>query len=149
MRDANLFFDEALALTSSQASTNIIPLGPIDGGNARRNIGEAGNQLYLELTVGTAFTSSGSSTLVVALETDDATAFGSAATIFTSPSIAKATLAANKKLIYALPPGAYEDYLRLSYTVGVADFTAGTITAEITMNPQDAFYAYDSAIPFS
>lgn len=146
MRDANLFFDEALALTTSQVSTNIIPLGPLATNNARRNIGEAGNQLYLQLTVGTAFQSTGSSTLVATFQTDDATGFGSAATVFVTPSIPKASLTANATFIYPLPPGAYEDYARLSYTVGTADFTAGTLYAEITMNPQGAYYAYDSAL---
>lgn len=146
MRDQNLMFDNALALTSSQVSTNIIPLGPLADGNARRNIGEANNQLYLVLQVGTALTSSGSSTLAIALETDDATGFGTAATIMSIPAIAKSSLTANALFVYPLPPGAYEDYLRLSYTVATADFTAGTLTAEISLNPPSNYYAYDSGL---
>lgn len=133
MLDQNLIMDDAAALTSSRVSTNVIPLGPLADDNAERDISGIGaNPLFLELHVGTAFTSTGSSTLVTVMQTDDTTAFGSAATILTTPAIAKAALTAGARFRYPLPPGPYEDYLRLSYTVGVADFTGGTITAAIT-----------------
>lgn len=147
MRDANLFFDEALALTSAQSSTNIVPLGPLASGNARRNIGEAGNQLYIVLTVGDALVSSGAATLTGALQTDDNTGFTSATTIYTPfTAIPKASLVANATFISPLPPAAYEDYLRMSWTANTADFSGGTLYCEITMNPQGSFYAYDSAL---
>lgn len=149
MRDQELIFDEALALTSSQSSTDIINLGPLDANNAKRQLGAKGQaSLALVLTVGTAFTSSGSSTLVVALVTDDNSAFSSGATLFSTPSIAKASLTAGAKFVYPLPKGAYEDYAKLTYTVGTADFTGGTISAEIAMDVGD-WYAYADAAPAS
>ena len=147
MRDQNLLFDNALALTSSQVSTNIVPLGPLAAGNARRNIGEANNQLYVVLTVGTAMLSSGSATLTGVLQTDNNSGFSSATTIFTPFSaIPKASLVANAKFVAPLPPGAYENFLQMSWTAGTADFSAGTLYCEVTMNPQSDFYAYDSAL---
>lgn len=147
MRDFQLLFDNDAAITSSRVSTNIIPLGPL-GDNTHRNIGEAGNQLYLVLTVGTAFTSTGSSTLAWVMQTDDATGFGSATALSGfGETIAKASLTANAKFVYPLPPGAvYEDYLRLSYTVATADFDTGTLSAEISMNPQASVRTYDSGL---
>lgn len=148
MRDQENIFDEDLALTSSQVSTNIIDLGPLHANNTKRQIGGGGQAgLYLVLEVGTAFTSSGSSTFVAALTTDDATGFGSATTLFSTPSIAKAAMTAGARFAYPLPLAAYEDYARLSYTVGTADFTGGTISAMLMSGPPGDWYAYADARP--
>lgn len=127
--DQALMFEDNDAITSSRASTFTIPLGNLSSGNAERDIGGAGdgNRLFLEIKVKTTFTSTGSSTLVGALQTDDADTFGSATTLLTTPTIAKATLVAGYRARFPLPPGAYEDYLRVNWTVGTADFTSGNL----------------------
>lgn len=149
MRDNELYFDDALALTSSQVSTNTIDLGPLLSTNAKRQIGGGGQAgLWIVFEVGTGFTSSGSSTLTAALVTDDATGFGTATTLFTPLSaVPKASLTAGARFAYPLPLAAYEDYARLSYTVATADFTGGTISACLMVGPPDDFYAYGDNQP--
>lgn len=137
MIDKNLVFDSALALTSDQVSTNVIPLGPLNSGNTARNIGGPSDiDNFVELYVNTALVSGGSSTLTVIVQTDSAEGFGGAVEVTRSAAIAKAALTAGSFHRIPLPAGfVYKNYLRLSYDVGTTDFTGGTLSAYLTNSP--------------
>lgn len=126
MRDKNLIFSDEQVLTATAESTNVIVVP------AKKIV----NDLYLEVSVQTALTSSGSSTLVIALQSDTTAAFGSPTTVVTTAAIAKASLTTNTVVyLVKIPPSALEGFLRIYYTVAVADFTAGTISAYLTDAP--------------
>lgn len=140
--DGLLLFDTALALTSDQVSTNVIDLQ-----NAR-DMGIGDPEMKLVVTVGTAFASTTSSTLVISFQgsTDNSTF----TTMALSPSIAKASMVANARLwdtvIPRIVPGqALPRYLRLSYDVVTADFTAGTLTAALVLDRND-YIAYRAGV---
>lgn len=133
--DGYLVFSSAQALTATAASTNIFDLQ-----NARdMGIGDQ-PALKFFVSTGTAFLSTGSSTLVVTFEgSTDASTWDIYASF---PSIAKAALVASKRIINGVVPRVafgftLPRYLRLNYTVGVADFTAGTLNAAIVLDNQE------------
>ena len=133
--DGYLIFDSAAALTSTAASTNIFDLQ-----NARdMGVGDD-PALKLFCTVTTAFQSTGSSTLDVALQgsTDGSTWD----TYLSLPQIAKSALVAgfrfgNVDWPRVAPGKSRPRYLRLYYTVGTADFTAGALSAMLVLDRQD------------
>lgn len=136
--DKQAQFSDAQAITATAASTNYIDLGAV------RNIG-VGAQLYLVLLVTTAFTDAGSdSTVTPSLETDDNTAFSSAATIRTFDTLAALT-AINTTRLYRLEPftaaGVFERYIQMRYTVANGNLTTGSISAFLTADVQ-AWKAY-------
>lgn len=136
-------FSDNVALTAT-AISDVIDLGP---SATTRNIGGS-DSMYLVLQVGTAFTDAGSdATLVAALVSD------STANLATSPTthISTGTLAfsavstGNTVLLVAkLPFGRYERYLGMSYTVASGPFTAGTIKAFLTHDPEYWFAQYSN-----
>lgn len=137
--DGLLVFSSAQALTSTADSTNVLDLT-----NAR-DLGQGNDSpaVKLMLQVGTAFQSTGSSTLVVSLagSTDNSTY----TTMVSIPSIAKAAMIAgavigNIDLPRRVNGQALPRYLKLVYTVGTADFTAGTLNAALVLDRQDNTY---------
>jgi hypothetical protein len=141
IRDHELMFSDAQALTATALSTNVIDLGPLSGGNLTRDItGGDGGSLFLHVNVGTTFVSAGASTLVITLESDDNTSLSSATTHYTSPAIAKATLVAGYDFYIPMPAGNYQRYLALRYTTATADFSAGTISATIVRDVRNYPY---------
>lgn len=120
--DKENLFSNAQALTATAASTNLIDLGA-----ANRDIGKA--NIRFRAQVDTTFLSGGSSTLTLALQTDSTSSFGSATALYTSPAIAKASLVAGYVAVDIAVPRGVKRYLRVNYTVGTADFTAGALTA--------------------
>lgn len=145
IRDQENIFSDLQALTATALSTNVIDLGPLSGSpsaNTIRDIG-AGEVVWLVITVGTVLDSAGeAATLTVTLESDSvATIDSSATTHWTSGSIAEATLAAGYEIAIRIPPGAYERYLAVRYTVGTEDFTSGTISAALVRDVR-AYRAY-------
>ncbi len=133
MNDKQLYFSEQQAITASAASTNYLDFGSI------RNLG-VGEELYLVFLVTTAFTDTGSdSTVTPSFQTDDNSAFSSAATLRTYDVFAALT-AANTKRMYKLEPvtdaGSYERYAQIYYTVANGNLTTGAITAFITKDVQ-------------
>jgi len=142
--DGLLLFDSNLALTSTQTSTNVIDLV-----NAR-DVGP-GNSTALTVMSTVLFQSGGSSTLTITLQ--DSTDNSTYTTLAVSPAIAKANMTAGARLwgvtIPPLPAGrALGRYLRLNYTVGTADFTAGNLSAMIVLDDQLA-RAYPPGITIS
>jgi len=126
IQDKKLMFSDSQDLTSTADSTNILDLGA------------HGDDIQRELTLFVQFRgavdSAGESTLIIQLNTDDALNAGGddlAAdnTLWTSASIAKTALTDGAMLVkMPLPPG-IQRYLRLKYTVGTANLTAGAIDA--------------------
>ena len=126
IQDKKLMFSDSQAITATADSTNILDLGA------------HGDDIQRELTLFVQFRgtvdSAGQSTLIIQLNTDDALNAGGddlAAdnTLWTSASIAKTALTDGAMLVkMPLPPG-IQRYLRLTYTVGTANLTAGAIDA--------------------
>ncbi len=132
--DSLLQFSDPQALTATAISENVIDLGPLGGATANliRDIG-AGEPLHLSILVTTTLDSSGeAATLTTTLESDSVVGLDDSATVhWTSGSIVEATLAAGYWIAQGIiiPPGAYERYLGLRYTVGTENFTSGAVKA--------------------
>ena len=126
IQDKKLMFSDSQDLTSTADSTNILDLGA------------HGDDIQRELTLFVQFRgnveSAGQSTLIIQLNTDDALNadgddLAADNTLWTSASIAKTALTDGAMLVkMPLPPG-IQRYLRLTYTVGTANLTAGAIDA--------------------
>lgn len=124
--DKEQMFSEAQDISQTAAtynSTNVIDLGgPYKG---------EGEPIEVLIQIIAALVGS-SSTLQVILQTDSDVAFGSPKTLWDSGAIAEATLVAGYKFPLRVLPNGSERYLRITYTIGTATTTAGTITAGLT-----------------
>ena len=124
-------FSDAQALTATAASTNYIDVGHTG------NWGPGVEEIEVIVQVDVALTSGAGSTLVAALQTDDNTSFSSAASLATTGTIAKASLVAGYQVAHwRIPVSGAERYIRIYYTVGTADFTAGSISAFVVAGGQ-------------
>lgn len=121
MIDNSLVLSAEQAVTTTAPSTNVV----------KTNGGDVPNRLFLVVRVDTAF--AGCTSVTPSVETDDASAFSSAATVATFPTYPVDSLTAGMLGIIPLPLG-LKDYLRMKYTV-VGTATAGKISAFITDNP--------------
>jgi len=126
--DKELELSDAQAVTATADSTNTIDQGA--EGDA------VGRELWFRVKVATACTSGGSGTLVVTLVTDGDSAFGSPKTLFTSASIAVATLIKGYVVCRVKLPIGSERYIKAIYTVSTADFTAGAFDADLVPSLQ-------------
>lgn len=131
----NVFSDNT-ALTAS-AISDVIDLGD---DVTLRNIGGQ-DAIFLVLQTGTAFTDTGNdATLVAELVSDSTANLATSPTVhLTTGTLAFAAVATpgNKTLLVAaLPFGDYERFLGMRYTVANGPFTAGTIRAFLTKDPQ-------------
>lgn len=137
--DAQNEFSTNQSITAAAASENIIDLG------VARDVGVGSPDLYLVILVKETFDDSGDdSTLAVKVQTDDNEAFASptdVATLVTIPALA----AAGTQYVFHLPNGvlaAYQQYMRLYYTPGNGDLSAGKLDAFLTRDAhQYAQYA--------
>jgi hypothetical protein len=145
--DAMLELDDALDLsthtaTEVEASTNVINWTQSD-----LEMG-AGEPLWLNVQVETAFASSGSATLTVALKREtDGTIDTDSTTIWSTNAIPVASLTAGYWIIrQPLPYNVDEDaYTGLLYTIGTAAMSAGTVNAWIDSGPQSSYNTQVSA----
>ena len=135
--DNNLVMSDAQAITAqtATASTNAIDLG-VTGRNIRNDC------KVICRVAGEAFDSAAdNTTLTVVLETDDDEEFGSATTLWTSATLAQATLVAGYT-IFEADLSDYNDklerYLRFTYQCGTADATKGKIDAFIVLDSHTA-----------
>lgn len=114
------------AITVSAASTD-----SFDTNETAPNKGE-GKPIRVRFAVETEFGSAvEDSTLVISLEDDAATGFGTAVKILSTEAIAEAKLVAGYERVFHLPP-VHRRYLRLYFTVaGTGDFTAGAAFAKL------------------
>ena len=127
------------AVTTTANSTNIVDL------SQARDVGE-GEDLYVQFTVGTAFTAGGAATLTPTIVVSAADSLTTPTTIATAGTIAVATLVAGYSFAVRLNPLIASlglRYLGAIYTVATGPMTAGTITADIVTEIQDGkkFYA--------
>ena len=134
------------AVTATANSTNVVDL------SLARDIGE-GESLYVQFTVGTAFTAAGSATLTPTVVVSAADTLTTPTTIGTGGTIAVASLIAGYTFVVRLNPQLFGStttvsslglrYLGAIYTVATGPMTAGTITADIVTEIQDGkkFYA--------
>lgn len=130
--DQQTLLSDAQAITATAASTNILDLGPIRLG-AVRDIGK-GVPIPLLIQVVEAFNNLTS--LTVALQVDDNSAFSSAKTVW-SNVVVLADLKAGKIVIPEfITRGTDEQFLRLNYTVTGTAPTLGKVTAGVTMGNQ-------------
>lgn len=115
---------QAVTSTGSTPSTNVIDLG-----TARDVGGATGAALFLLCEVTTPFTSSGSGTLQVQVQTS---ADNSSWSILDqSDAVPVASLSQGYKFLPNKLAGPTQRYLRLNYVVGTAAMTAGAITAAL------------------
>lgn len=130
--DQQSILSDAQAITATAASTNIIDLGPIASGIVR-DIGK-GSEIPLRFQVVQAFNNLTS--LTVAVQVDDNSAFSSAKTVWTQ-TLTLAELTAGKVLpIEEVLRGTDERYLRAYYTVTGTAPTTGKITAGVVKGGQ-------------
>lgn len=125
--DAENRFSNAQAVTATAVSTNVIDLGVGDKGVTEQ-------PLRLRVSVDETASSAGASTLIITLETDDAVGFGSAVVVYTSASIAKASIVAGAVLVDIAIPHGMKRYARLNYTIGTANLTAGKFTSVLVLD---------------
>ncbi|MBS0539372.1 MAG: hypothetical protein JSR47_11480 [Proteobacteria bacterium] len=115
--------------TGSLASTNIVDLG------VARDIGGAvTDQLMLLCEVVTAFTSGGSGTLQVQVQTapdNGSGAPGAWSTLVQSDAVALAALVPGYKFLPGELPGGTQRFVRLNYVVGTAAMTAGALKSAL------------------
>jgi uncharacterized ferredoxin-like protein len=115
---------QAVTSTGSTASTNVIDLGI-----ARDIAGGVSEDIRLMVQVNTTFTSAGSATLQVQLQTSaDNSAW---TTLAQTDAIAVASLVQGYKFWENGYAGPTSRYIRLNYVVGTAAMTAGKIDAAI------------------
>lgn len=131
--DAQTRFSKEQAVTVSAASTNVIDLGAAGipyGDDAALARDQGVNDIPIRIQVTTAFATLTS--LKVAVQTDDNSAFSSATTVLETEAIPVASLVAGYQFnIDKLPLKTTERYVRLYYTVAGTDATAGKITAGV------------------
>ena len=141
--DERTEFCDATALNTGGAGSYLLG-DVIDLGEAK-DIGHA-DPLYLVVQVDTTATSGGSATGVISLVTDDNASLSSPAVVVSSKAWAVADMAAGTTLMVVQLPmegTAYERYIGIQQTTGVAAFTAGKINAFLTHTPAK-WKAYDA-----
>jgi len=123
--DKNTLLASAYAPTSTGTTYSDV----LDLGVARDISGGVTDWLKLLVQVVTTFTSGGSATLKVTVETS---ANNSSWTILAqSDAVAVALLVAGYKFFENGLPGPTQRYLRVGFVIGTADMTAGAITAAL------------------
>lgn len=125
IKDAELEFSVAQAITASAASTNVIDQG------AACN---PGKPMKIVALVDTTFDSAGeAATLQIGVQSSVDEAFTSPINHGFSPVIAEASLIADKRVaLLDMPAHGLKRYVRLYYTVGTENFTAGKLDAFLT-----------------
>lgn len=115
--DADLVFSNKQAVTATATSTNEIDLGA--AGDA------IGQELTIHVVVDTAFAALTS--LTVSLETSANNSDWT--TVLSGPAIAQASLTKGASIFCVRVPQGLSRYVRLKYTVGGSNATAGKVTA--------------------
>lgn len=135
--DQTNMFSDAQAVTASAASQNVIALGPIASG-VKRDIGKGVNTPLLIQVVEDFDSAADDGTLTVALQMDSSETFTPDKSIDLG-TFNEADLVAGYQLpIQNVPKQVDLEFIRLFYTVGGSgNFTAGKLTAGITMGNQD------------
>lgn len=120
-------FSDAQAVTATALSTNVIDLG-----QAQPKI-MGGEDLYVEVKVGTAF--AGGTSIRAIVWTDDTTTVSSGADIISGDVIATASAIAGASLLRVNLKGLpLQRYLGLQYVI-VGTMSAGTVDAALVVTP--------------
>ncbi|HFZ1602016.1 TPA: Bbp16 family capsid cement protein [Klebsiella pneumoniae] len=120
--DQQALFSAAQAITATAASTNVIDTG------SNKDVGKYGDiPLLIQVVEGF----NNLTSLTVAVQTDDNSAFSSAADVL-SMTIPLASLVLGYKSPVITLPMKMERYIRLNYTVTGTAPTTGKVTAGIT-----------------
>jgi hypothetical protein len=130
--DSLLEMADAQAVTVTAISSNVIDLGPV-ADNVLRDIG-TGEDTYLVISVDTTFTAAGAATLTGALVSDSTANLATSPTTHATPlnAVPVASLVAGTQYAIRLPPGQYEQYMGIQWTVATGPMTAGKINAFLT-----------------
>lgn len=146
--DKSLQFDPSgTAITSTAASTNIIDLlNPRD-----MAINGDGPDLQIVVTIIAALLAAGAATLQIQLQAapdNGSGSPGSYVTLVQTDAIPKANLTLGQQIKVPLPPvaaapqfgtnPALPRFYRLNYVVATGPFTAGSIEADLVVNPQSS-----------
>lgn len=126
--DNFLTVSDKQAVTATAASTDVI-----DFDQANPNTGMSGG-LSMVVSVDTTATSAGASTVAFQVQDCD-TSNGTYVTIASSGAIGKADLVKGAQFIIPMPLE-HRQFVRLNYTVGTADLTAGKFNATVTNSIQ-------------
>lgn len=129
--DKLTLFDEDLTLTVTADSTNSIDLGA-DGSGIQQLL-ERPAAVLCQIT---ADMTAGGTSLAIAIEVDDDSAFGSATVISESEVIVAATLVAGYQFLIGIPTHISERYMQLRYTAVGTFSGGGTITAGLIIDIQ-------------
>ncbi len=119
--EKDLIFCEGTALASGDAGTDIIDL--VKGGDA------IGDELYFMGVCTVA--GAGGTSVEISLQTDSASNFSSAVTLYTTGTILTAALTAGKKLFCVRVPRGAKRYLR-AYIDVTGTYTAGKVDLFLT-----------------
>jgi hypothetical protein len=143
--DSNLEFSDAQAVTAAAISTNVFDTAALRAGggtdvaaNIRQDLGNGEDDLWLCVTVNTAFSGGAATGMTVTFETaDDAGLTTNATVLLTSGAILSAGLTAGTTLIQArIPSALYRRYIGVRYTPAGGSYGAGAVDAYLTMAPQ-------------
>ena len=115
--DADLLFSNKQAVTTTATSTNEIDLGV--AGDA------IGQELTIHVVVDTAFATLTSLTVSLETSTDGSTW----TTVLSGPAVPRASLTKGASIFCVRVPQGLSRYVRMKYTVGGSNATAGKVTA--------------------
>ena len=137
MRDDQLVLSDEQAVTATADSTNIIDLGAGTDHKGNALIPGAGKtgKMFLNITVDVTTTSAGATTADFELQ-DSADNSSWAATPIKISAVAKATLVAGYRVMRMPLPPNLRRYVKVIYTVAVANFTAGKFSASLDWNAE-------------
>lgn len=155
----NAFPPVAQAITTTAISDYAFDLRSgtnVSGGTSTtqmRDLGE-GQDLYVTLTVGTAFTASGAATLTPTIEVSDDLSGTTTVVIGTFGTIGKASLVAGANFVARINPrlaalGTTYRYLIVRYTVATGPMTAGALFADVVTDIYDSTKFYGSGFTVS
>lgn len=132
--DRQTMFSDQQAITATAVSTNVYDFGAtgtVVGQSAALSY-DHGSGGYIPLLIQVTEAFATLTSLTVTVETDDNEAFSSATIIATTQAIPVATLVAGYVFqLTAIPIRSAERFIRLRYTVGGSNATAGKITAAV------------------
>lgn len=131
--DVQNIFSDAQAVTETVESTNYINLGaPATVPGAKAPISRDLGASDISLLVQVVETFEALSSLTVSIESDNNSNFISPKTVATSGAVGVASLVAGYRFsLSEIPLGTNGRYIRLKYTVGGSNATAGKVTAGI------------------
>jgi hypothetical protein len=138
--DKNTLFSDEQAITVTAASTDVLDLGalgivPYNQAQLLHRKGLKEIPLLIQVVENFATLTS----LKIAVETDDNSAFSSAKEVLSQTVLVADLVAGFISAIDKIPRGVNERYMRIKYTVNGADATAGKITAGIVLAVDGAY----------